>query len=95
MANVRNATISGSDETLVTGSGHYFGFTLRETGGSNSATVVIYDNTASSGTVLDTISLAPGESAREWYTPFGIRFGTGIRIDVGGSGTVEGAIRVG
>lgn len=85
--------LTGSDQTVFTGEGHYFGFTIRETAGST-ATVRIHDNTANSGTILDTIQLAPNESAREWYGPQGILLRTGIRVDIV-SGTVEGSVRYG
>lgn len=92
---VNNKSISGSDQALHTGVGHYFGFSFRETGGASPATVKIYDSAAASGTLLETISLAPGESRSDWYGPMGIRVSTGIYVDVGGSGTVEGAVRIG
>ena len=78
---------------MRTGGGTYRGFSLRETAGAV-ATVRIYDNTAASGTLLDTISFAANESAREWYGNGGLAFATGLHIDVV-SGTVEGSIRIG
>lgn len=89
--------LTGSDQTVVTaggGPGQYFGFAVRETSGTASATVRVYDNTANSGTLLDTIQLVAGESAREWYGPQGLPYFTGIRVDVV-SGAVEGSIRHG
>lgn len=70
----------------------YCGFSLRETAGA-AAVVRIYDNTAADGTLLDTISLAADESAREFY-PGGIKAVAGIYFSLV-SGTVEGSIRVG
>ena len=67
----------------------YHGFSFRETGGTT-ATIVIYNNTAASGTILDTIALTAGESAREWYDR-GIAATVGITVDV--TGTVQGSVR--
>jgi hypothetical protein len=89
--------LTGSDQTVTTtggGPGHYYGFSIRETSGTATAEVRIYDNTANSGTLLDTITLNADESAREWYGPQGIQYNTGIRVDVV-SGAVEGSIRHG
>lgn len=86
--------LTGSDQAFaVAGADSYFGFTIRETAGAT-AVVRIYDNVTNSGTLLESISLAANESAREYY-------GDGIQTIVGGiyvdiiSGAVEGSIRVG
>lgn len=84
--------LTGSDQTVWTGPVLYCGFSIRETAGST-AVLRIYDNTVNSGTLLDTIALGAGESAREWY-PGGLRAAIGIRVDII-SGAVEGSVRVG
>lgn len=88
--------LTASDQTVVTaggGHGYYYGFVLCETGGST-AHVRIYDNTANSGTLLDSIKLVAGESVAGWYGPQGLQYKIGIRVDVV-SGTVEGSVRHG
>lgn len=72
----------------------YMGFTWRETAGAT-AVIRIWDSPTSDTTgdvLLDTISLAANESAREYYAE-GIRAQKGIWVDVV-SGSVEGGIRV-
>ena len=49
--------LTGSDQTVLTGDGIFFGGTFTETGGST-AGCIIYDNTANSGTILAKVSLA-------------------------------------
>jgi hypothetical protein len=77
----------------MTGAGYYNGYSLRETAGA-AAVVRIYDNTAASGTILDTVALAANESAREYYPSPGIRVENGLYFQVV-SGTVEGSLREG
>lgn len=71
----------------------YYGFSLRETAGST-AVVRIRAGGVVGGTILDTISLAANESAREDYFPQGLRAAGGLYYQLV-SGAVEGAIRVG
>ena len=81
-----------ADEATMAQACLYMGFSFRETAGST-ATIQIYDNaSAASGVLLDTISLAANESAREWYGPQGIRAANGVYCDV--TGTVEGSVRI-
>jgi hypothetical protein len=85
-----NATVSA---VIMATPGYYLGFTLRETSGSASATVVIYDNaSAASGTILEEITLASSESAREFYHTPGIRAVNGVYFSVV-SGAVAGSVR--
>lgn len=88
---IREEPVS-ADEQVTVGPCNYYGFSFRETSGSASATVRVHDSTDNSGGMLDTIQLAPGESAREFY-PGGIRAETGLFVDVV-SGAVEGSVRV-
>lgn len=91
---LRQATpvaVSGSGAVSASRS-IYCGFSLRETAGAT-AVVRIFDNpSAASGTVLEEISLAANESAREFY-PGGVAAATGIYVQV--TGTVVGSVRVG
>lgn len=85
---------SGSDGAVVAHSANYCGFTIRETSGSAAAVVRLFDNaSAASGTILEEISLAQGESRSEYYGA-GIRAVNGIYADVV-SGAVAGSIRIG
>lgn len=86
--------LTGSDQAVRAFQAYYRGFTIRETSGSATALVRIFDNaSAASGTVLDEIALNSGESAREWYES-GVWATSGIYVDVV-SGAVAGSIRVG
>jgi hypothetical protein len=92
-APVTSIAVSG-DGAVHTTHGTYRGFTLRETSGGAAAVVVLYDHaSAASGTIIEQISLAQGESARELY-PDGVRVSNGIYVDVV-SGAVAGSIRIG
>jgi hypothetical protein len=89
--NMRAVALTGSDQTVSAVPVLYRGFSIRETAGST-ATLRVYDNTSASGTLLDTISLAPGESVREDYAS-GIEATIGIFVDIL-TGTIEGSLRV-
>lgn len=94
-APVRAVAISGSDQALRTTYGVYFGYTFVETGGSSTATVRLYDNaSAASGTLIGAVNLAAGGSA-DLSLNHGQWVENGIFVDVGGSGTVAGSIRIG
>lgn len=86
--------LTGSDQGITLNTrARYKGFAIRETGGAT-AVVRIYDNTAASGTLIDTISLTSGESRSEFLHGEGIALQTtGLYVDIV-SGSVEGSIRV-
>jgi hypothetical protein len=89
---LRTVALTGSDQAVRATEAIYAGFTIRETSGSAAAVVVIYDNaSAASGTIIEQIGLAQGESAREYYLN-GIWCVNGIYVDVV-SGAVAGSIR--
>ncbi len=72
----------------------YRGFAVRETAGA-AAVVRLWDNaSAASGTVVEEITLAANESAREFYGDGGIKTSNGIYAQVV-SGTVAGIVRTG
>lgn len=86
--------LTGSDQAVATTRTLYRGFTIRETSGSATAVVRLFDNaSAASGTVLDEVSLNAGESAREYYVE-GVWAINGIYVDVV-SGSVAGSVRAG
>jgi hypothetical protein len=87
--------LTGSNQTVWTGAGLYFGFAMRETAGASSATAKVYDGTSASGVLLETVNLTAGESSSDYYGPKGIRFSTGLYVQLGGSGTIEGSLRAG
>ncbi|HEY2086427.1 MAG TPA: hypothetical protein VGH54_10445 [Mycobacterium sp.] len=74
---------------LATGNGFYRGFTVRETTGAAPAVVQLFDNTAGSGTLLDTIQLPQGTDDRGDFSD-GARFVNGIFAVI--TGTVEGSV---
>ncbi|HEY0645516.1 MAG TPA: hypothetical protein VGD39_19020 [Nocardioides sp.] len=73
----------------------YRGYTVVETGGASTATVRIYDHaSAASGTLIGAVNLAAGGSA-DLHVDCGVWCENGIYVDVGGSGTVAGSVRIG
>ena len=93
MASAVAVALTGSDQSVSSTHCTYYGFSIRETVGA-AAVIRIYNNaSANSGTLLDTISLAANESAREDYA-MGLQAENGIYIDIV-SGTVEGSVRLG
>lgn len=100
MRSVRKIPLTGSDQVIYARQCRLVGFFIRESGGSSSATALLYDNaSAASGTVIP-VALSAGESAREWWADAsdgvepGLLMEAGIYLDVGGSGTVQGCILV-
>ena len=88
-----SVAMTGSDQVVSNVTKRYRGFSIRETSGASGATVVIYDNaSAASGTILEEITLLPGETGREWYNT-GVIATNGIYLDVV-SGAVAGSVRV-
>lgn len=84
--------LTGSNQAIKTQTGTYYGFSVHETTGTGTALIRIYDNaSAASGTILDVIALAAGESAREFY-PTGLRYLSGVYVNVV-SGSIEGSVR--
>lgn len=90
----RAVALTGGDQLVATGGAMYRGFSIRETTGSATAVVRVYDGAGAAGTLLDTVSLGAAESARELYGSCGIWASDGIYVDVV-SGAVEGSVRVG
>jgi hypothetical protein len=85
--------LAGGSQQISATPAVYCGFSVRETAAST-AVVRIWDNpSAASGTILEEIALAAGESAREYYAA-GIWAASGIYLQVV-SGAVAGSVRVG
>lgn len=93
-SNVIVTELSGADQEIRAANKliNYYGYTIAETGGSAAATVYIR-SASDTGTILDVIELAAGESKEAWYGPQGIR-SAGLFVDVS-AGAVEGSVRHG
>lgn len=93
---MRTVTLTGANQALGLPANpviYYRGFSVRETSGTATALIRVWDNaSAASGVPLDQISLAANESARELYSPPSVAK-TGIFIEVV-SGAVAGSIRI-
>jgi hypothetical protein len=68
-------------------------FTLRETTGTASAVVQLFDGSSSSGSLIETISLSPGQSTRDRYNYGEFEYVSGLYMNVV-SGTFEYAIEL-
>jgi len=87
--------LTGADQVIAATAKDYRGFSVRETTGTAAAVIRLYDNASTnSGTILEEIGLAPGESAREFYGDGGVKVSNGIYCDIV-SGTVTGSVRTG
>jgi len=91
---IRPVNLTGSNQAIRTTASAYHGFSIRETSGSATATVVIYDNASgNSGPILDEIKLASGTALQAYYPGEGLRADFGIYVSVV-SGAIEGSVRV-
>lgn len=92
--------LTGKNQRITFVPGRILGFAVHETAGSN-AVITMRDGSAAAIRILDgeggqvvvPISLAPGESAREWWGPGGVAVTAGVYLEV--TGEVEGSIFVG
>jgi hypothetical protein len=85
-------TLAGSppiSQTVITEATTYLGVDIRETTGTTSAIVVLYDGTTATGTILGTYSLNPGESRAEEFV-VGRRALIGIHAAI--TGTMQGSV---
>lgn len=95
LPHARALPLTGADQAVRASPAIYCGFAVQESGGTNPVTVRIYDNaSAASGTLIDTVNLAAGGSEARMYNR-GLWCENGIFVDVGGTGTVAGSIRIG
>lgn len=95
MPNVINSPIVNSrSQTLAFSAGQLMSYSVRETAGAR-AVFRLRDGSDSSDPtgILQTVSLAPGESARESFQPYGIGFAYGLYFELL-SGQVEGSVQV-
>jgi len=88
MASMSVAVATGtSDVQGFTGAGQLVGYSVRETVGSDSATITLRDGTTTGGAVIASDTVAGG-TARAVLLP-SVPFSTGIFIDRSGSGSSE------
>ena len=76
---------------LIPGAGLIAGFNLHETTGASTAYVKIHDGSDANAPVMLFISLAAGESSRDWYFPGGLKFKYGVYVEIV-SGSIEGVM---
>lgn len=90
---VQARQLNGNDQTLSSSAGRLAGLTLFETSDTGRAVVKIRDGFDATGDLLAVISLAAGESVRDWFMPHGIAFVTGVYVEIV-TGTIEGAVHL-
>lgn len=90
---VQARQLNGSDQVLSSSAGRLAGVTLHETSDTDRAVVKIHDGFDNTGDLLTVVSLAAGESVRDWFMPHGISFVYGIFVEIV-SGAVEGAVHL-
>lgn len=83
---------SGATSRPTTSAGALVGYAIRNLSSSEGATVlVLFREGGPDGDVILPLSLAPGESARDWFGPGGIHLGSGgLYMDIDGS--VDGSV---
>lgn len=84
---------TGGNTRVSVSPGRLVGFLMAEKTGETGATIRLYDGADVGGSLLGTITLAPGESCRDWFGPQGIAFSHGLHVAV--TGAVEGSAIVG
>lgn len=85
--------LTGGNQQIATGVATYRGFSISETSGTASARIRIFEGNSTAGPILDEITLAANESAREYYADNNFSVGSGIYVQVV-SGSVSGSVRI-
>ncbi len=67
------------------------GYALRETSGVAPAVLVLRDGSDANGDTLIPITLAAGESVRDWFGPAGVNVSAGVFADLV-SGAIDGTV---
>lgn len=83
----------GGTKRPTTVSGALVGFALRNRSSSTTTNVVVYfyDGAGPDSDVILTVTLAPGESARDWFGPGGIHLGArGLYVEA--DGPIDGSV---
>jgi len=73
---------AGNGVRASTSAGRLLGYAVRETSGSAAALIRLHDGPDTGGDVIMSISLAAGESARDWFGPGGIGVSYGLAVEV-------------
>lgn len=95
MPTVATVPILNSQSGLISYlGGALIGYSVRETA-SNRAVLRFRDGaqTDDPANILLTISLAPGESARDWYGALGVAYAYGLYVEIV-SGQIEGSAQI-
>jgi hypothetical protein len=87
---IADAPVDTLDILAWNGSTRLLGWSFSEEAGA-AAKLILRDGNGTSGRILAVVSLAAGESNREWFGPDGIQVNTGIYVDRT-AGTSLGAI---
>jgi hypothetical protein len=88
----RPVAVSSSKNRPTRSAAALVGFSFRETTGLANALVYLREGENVTGDIIAVISLAPGESVRDWFGPGGINVGDrGLYVDVA-SGAIDGAV---
>jgi hypothetical protein len=87
---VADAPTDTADILAWNGTTRLLGYSFSEEAGA-AAKLILRDGNGTSGRVLAVISLAAGESTRDWFGPDGIQVNTGLYVDRT-AGTSLGAI---
>ena len=73
-----------TDGSAYTGAGVLGGVVLQS--GSDAAAVRVYDGTDATGTLLCALAVAAANTSTDWTAPDeGVRFGTGLYVDLTGT----------
>jgi hypothetical protein len=87
------AGTTNANRTISNVTTRVLGWSLRETTGAAPAVIELVSGTDATGDVVLTVSLAPAESARDWYGDTGVRALNGLFL-VRISGQAKGAVYV-
>lgn len=82
---------TGGTQRPTTAAGALVGFALCNTSAVTPAEVELRDGRDAGGNLLMTVTLAEGESTRDWFGPGGINLTEGLHVAVT-SGAVEGTV---
>lgn len=92
-ATAHNLPTTSGQIVLGESTGEYLGYTVRETSGSATARVILYDSNGAPGAgapILEEINLAAGADEKQNYQRPGRLFQNGIYAAI--TGAIEGAV---
>jgi hypothetical protein len=82
--------------TVAAGRQTLHGLCVANKSDTNTAKVRFRDGTTDTDPVVWVVTLAPGESVRDWFGPQGVRINGGVRLEVVSAPSgVEGSVVVG